>query len=304
MAVSRTAQYVALYRALESLEPAPLFRDEFARRFLPRGLDVAVWIARNRWARRALLRYADRRAPGARTSAIARTALLDDVVRRAVADGVTQLVLLGAGFDSRAQRMPELAGVRVFEVDREDTQRHKRARLADAAQTPTYVAVDFLRDQVGERLAAASWRAAAPTLVLWEGVTNYLTEPAVERVLRWVGAMPPGSAIAFTYVHRGLLDGSVPFEGGAQIRGNVERMGEPWTFGLAPEEVAAFVARAGLTLREDHGADEYRRRYLGDGPYPGYAFYRLAIAGVTARSAGASRIAELRDAPARPGRSA
>lgn len=282
MAVSRTAQYVALYRALESLEPPGrrLFEDPFARRFLPRDLDLAVGLARSRWVRRALLRYADRRAPGARTSAIARTALLDDAVRRAVADGVRQVVLLGAGFDCRAQRMPELAEARVFEVDRADTQRYKRARLPEAAQTPTYVAVDFLRDDVGERLGAAGWRGDESTLVLWEGVTNYLTEPAVERVLRFVGAMAPGSALAFTYVHRGVVDGSVPFEGGAQIRANVERLGEPWTFGLAPEEVAGFVARAGLALREDHGADEYRRRYLGDRGHPGYAFYRLAIAGV------------------------
>jgi len=282
MAVSRTAQYVALYRALESLEPPArrLFGDPFARRFLPRDLDLAVGLARSRWLRRALLRYADRRAPGARTSAIARTALLDDVVRRAIADGVRQVVLLGAGFDCRAQRMPELAEARVFEVDRADTQRYKRARLPEAAQTPTYVAVDFLRDDVGERLGAAGWRGDEQTLVLWEGVTNYLTEPAVERVLRFVGAMAPGSALAFTYVHRGVIDGSVPFEGGAQIRANVERLGEPWTFGLAPEEVAGFVARAGLALREDHGADEYRRRYLGDRGHPGYAFYRLAIAGV------------------------
>jgi methyltransferase (TIGR00027 family) len=284
MAISRTAQYVALYRALESLEPPArrLFRDRFARRFLPKSLDVAVGLAKNGWARAALLRYADRRAPGARTSAIARTALLDDVVRRAVGDGVKQMVVLGAGFDCRAQRMPELAGVHVFEVDRVETQRFKRARLEPAAETPSYVEVDFLRDDVGERLAAAGWRAAERTLVLWEGVTNYLTQAAVEHVLRWVGTMAPGSAIAFTYVHRGVIDGTTAFEGGEQMVANVRELGEPWTFGLLPDEVAPFVERAGLRLRDDYGADEYRRRYLGPGDYAGYAFYRLAIADVVA----------------------
>jgi hypothetical protein len=66
--------------------------------------------------------------------------------------------------------------------------------------------------------------------------------------------------------------------------GIVERLGEPWRFGLRPDAVAAFVARCGLTLREDLGADDYRRRYLGDGPMRGYAFYRIAIADVAGGS--------------------
>jgi O-methyltransferase involved in polyketide biosynthesis len=86
----------------------------------------------------------------------------------------------------------------------------------------------------------------------------------------------------FTYVHGGLLDQTVTFHGGEQMMDNVRRLGEPWTFGLRPEAVGAFVARCGLRLREDLGADEYRRRYLGDHAWPGYAFYRIAIADVAA----------------------
>jgi hypothetical protein len=81
-------------------------------------------------------------------------------------------------------------------------------------------------------------------------------------------------------VHRGVLDGSVHFDGAARILSNVRQLGEPWTFGLHPGEVAGFVARSGLALRDDLGADDYRRRYLGPGPHPGYAFYRVAIADV------------------------
>jgi pullulanase/glycogen debranching enzyme len=74
----------------------------------------------------------------------------------------------------------------------------------------------------------------------------------------------------------------VAFLGGAQILDNVKRLGEPWTFGLHPAQVGDFVARSGLRLREDLGADDYRRRYLGDVPITGYAFYRLAVADVPA----------------------
>lgn len=279
---SKTAQYVALFRAFETTVPgrAPLFQDPYARKFLSRPLDLAVRLtARSRFARAALERYADARAPGARTSAIARTAFLDDVVRGAVRRGIRQLVVLGAGFDCRAHRLPELAGVRVFEVDIAETQAVKRATLGDTGGV-TYVPVDFQRDDVGRALAAAGWSATAPSCVLWEGVTNYLTEDAVTQVLAWVGATAKGGTIAFTYIHRGAIDGSAHFPGAAQVVADVRALGEPWTFGLVPEEVGAFVARAGLVLREEIGADGYRRRYLGDGDHAGYAFYRIAVADV------------------------
>jgi O-methyltransferase involved in polyketide biosynthesis len=92
-----------------------------------------------------------------------------------------------------------------------------------------------------------------------------------------MGRAAPGSTVVFTYVHAGLLDGSVRFAGGERIQRNVRELGEPWTFGLLPEAVAGFVARAGLTLVEDAGADDYRRRYLGE-TTRGYAFYRIAVA--------------------------
>jgi O-methyltransferase involved in polyketide biosynthesis len=85
-------------------------------------------------------------------------------------------------------------------------------------------------------------------------------------------------------VHAGLLDGSVRFEGGSQILENVQRLGEPWTFGLHPAEVAEFLATSGLTLEEELGADDYRARYLPtQGGWGGYAFYRLAVAAVAQR---------------------
>ena len=286
MAVSRTAQYVALYRALETTVRgrAPLFHDPFAKRFLARRYALLVAATSySRRARRALERYADSRAPGARTSAIARTAFLDDVVREAVARGVRQLVILGAGFDCRAHRLPELMAVRVFEVDRADTQAVKREVLA-VERAVQYVAVDFQKDDVATSLVAAGWDPEQPTCFLWEGVTNYLVEEAVTQVLAWIGSTAPGSTLAFTYIHRGVLDGSVAFPGADKLVSNVRGLGEPWTFGIHPDELRAFVARAGLVVRENLGADEYRRRYLGDGDHAGYAFYRIAVADVPLRS--------------------
>lgn len=293
--VSKTAQYVALYRALETIEPhrEPLFQDPLATRFLSPTLSFAVRAAGVAKVHTILSGYADRRAPGARTSAIARTAFIDDFVRDAIERGTRQLVVLGAGFDCRAHRLAELSDVTVFEVDRQATQAVKRDRLgstASRAREVRYVAVDFLRDTIPERLESAGWKASLPTAFVWEGVTNYLTEPAVRDVLAFIGKSGPGSSVVFTYIHGGLLDGTRSFDGGEQMIQNVQRLGEPWTFGLHPESVPAFVAASGLDLREDLGAVDYRKRYLGQGALAdqGYAFYRVAVADVGSDRAGAT----------------
>jgi O-methyltransferase involved in polyketide biosynthesis len=101
-------------------------------------------------------------------------------------------------------------------------------------------------------------------------------------VLRWIATAAPGSRLVFTYLHRGLIDGTVPFFGGELMMKEVRHRGEPWTFGLYPEAVAEFIGRFGLRLRENLGADEYRRQYLGGAAVNGYAFYRIAVADVAA----------------------
>ena len=299
MSVSRTAGYVALCRALESIERAraPLFQDPFATAFVPSNLKAALRLARVPFAHRLLSRYLDRRAPGVRTSAIARTRFIDDVVRSRVDAGVRQLVILGAGFDCRAHRLPELRDTTVFEVDRADTQRAKRdvvARMPNARTDVIYVAVDFEHDVLGERLAGeladslaggvgsalggAGWDAELPTTFIWEGVTNYLVESAVAAVLGWIGTSAVGSTVVFTYIHKGLLDGTAYFDGGDLMIQTVKTLGEPWTFGLYPESVASFLSPFGLVLGENLGADDYRARYLPAAEARGYAFYRIAVA--------------------------
>jgi methyltransferase (TIGR00027 family) len=279
--LSRTAMYMALYRALETVQRrrTPLFRDRFAVRVLPVQLRAGVWAARRPTLHRWLSRYVDRRAPGARTSAIGRTRFIDDVVRRCVDDGIEQVVMLGAGFDCRAHRMDELRSCRLFEVDRRAMQELKRSRMACDPANVRYVCIDFLKDDTFARLREAGWSERERTLFIWEGVTGYLSEKAVADVLAQVGGAAPGTTIVFTYLHRGVLDGTVGFEGADRMLRTVRALGEPWTFGLAPEEVGPFVGRFGLSLREDLGANEYRARYLHENVC-GYAFHRIAVAEV------------------------
>jgi methyltransferase (TIGR00027 family) len=293
MAASKTAQYVALYRALETdeMRREPLFRDPLAGAFLSRRLSALLRLAKSRSLRGVLERYADWRAPGARSSAIGRTRYIDDVVRRTVAEGATQLVVLGAGFDCRAHRMPELTDVRVFEVDRPETQAVKRsrlgaARMGRARDNVIYVAVNFERDALTASLKSAGWDDAKKTLFIWEGVTNYLTESAVASVLEMVGRCAGGSRIVFTYIHRGVVDGTSKFHGADKLVSNVKRLGEPWTFGILPTQIERWLSGFSIVLEDDLGADAYRAKYLasGEGGLSGYAFYRIAVGRVAPQS--------------------
>src|SRR5574341_994380 len=116
---SRTAAYMALFRALEFTLPAGqrLFEDRFASAFLPPGLRFLAFLSRIRLVGDHIRTYIDRRWPGARTSAVARTKFIDDAAEAALRSGVAQVVILGAGFDTRAYRMPSMARAVVFEVD-------------------------------------------------------------------------------------------------------------------------------------------------------------------------------------------
>jgi methyltransferase (TIGR00027 family) len=283
---SRTAEYMAFFRALESACPpsSRLFDDPFAVAFLSPSLRFFAALARLPFFASLVARYADHRLPGARTSAIARTRWIDDAVNPAFQSQIPQMVTLGAGFDCRAYRLPALSSATVFEVDHPDTLALKRARLsAVLKQIPShvrFVTTDFNRETLAGVLQAAGFEKSRPALFLWEGVTNYLTQQAVDTVLHLVAQCAPGSRLIFTYVHAGALDGSVPFDGAPKILQDVAQIGEPWTFGLFPEHVPAFLRQRHLILDCDASAREYRAQYFGsraDG-MRGYDFYHVALA--------------------------
>jgi len=287
---SRTAEYNALFRALESARPADrrLFADPLARTFLGWRLALVARAAAAPGLRDLLPRLIDRRWPGPRSAVVARTRLIDDAIEGGLGGSVDQVLILGAGFDTRAHRLAALRRPRVFEVDHPDTQAAKRRALARAlpALPPNvrFVAHDFRRDDLGATLAAAGYREPAPTLFLWEGVTNYLDEAAVDATLRRCARASPGSPLIFTYVHRDILSKPESFFGSERLFASLERFGERFTFGLEPAEVPAFLAKRGLVLESDVGAAEYRLRYFGDAARAmrGHEFYRVAQARVAA----------------------
>ncbi len=255
---SRTAAMVAAARGLGALLPAhvQLADDPYGLRFvggaLPRGRAATAvgWALRLPLIRPWIL-YMQ-----------VRTRILDDVVRAFARAGGRQIVLLGAGYDCRALRLaPELGGAAVYEVDHPATQGHKREVLAADGSAARYVTWDFERRPMAElpaALAAAGHDAAAPTLTLWEGVTMYLTEAAIEASVAAIAAYSaPGSSLGVTYFTRAEVER--PSLVTRLTAGVVQRAGEPWRFGWDPAALPAWLAARGFALDRDVAmADEAR----------------------------------------------
>jgi methyltransferase (TIGR00027 family) len=290
---SRTAEHMAFFRALESVrsDRQRLFEDPFAIHFLRPALRRAVKISRIPVLGALIPWYADRRILGARTSGIARTCLIDELLRHALQAGMRQVVILGAGFDCRGYRMASMHSSILFEVDHPATQTVKLAKLRRLLpllpEDVHFVPLDFDRGSLSAALGDSGFDSRCPTVFLWEGVTNYLTAESVDSVLRYVSGCAPGSRLIFTYVHRGALDGSGHFADAAELLVALERIGEPWTFGLDPDGLSAYLHTRGLELEQNFGAREYRARYYGPRGrrFKGYHFYQVAAAGVPDGSA-------------------
>lgn len=282
MAASRTAEYVALFRAIETAQPAGKrsFADPFAEGFLKPGLKAAVKVAKVPGVGRLVPRYIDHRYPGARPSAVVRTRIIDDAVSEAIAEGAQQMAILGAGYDTRAIRLPAATSIPVFELDQADTQEKKAARLqhmlGEMPRNVIYVPFDLEHEGVGEPLARAGFVAGRPSVFLWEGVLSYLTPEAVNATLAWVRAVGArGSRLIFTYVDLahfgpgGASGQEVPWSKA------VAKVGEPFRYGLAPGYLGTFLKARGLGLAWDLSTADA----LGSDKAP--SFYRIACAQVT-----------------------
>jgi methyltransferase (TIGR00027 family) len=285
---SRTAEHNALFRALESSRPESrrLFTDPLARAFLTWPLALVAQLAVVPGLRELVPWLIDHRWPGVRSSVVARTRLIDDAIASALSAHSEQLVILGAGFDSRAYRLPGMSGITVFEVDHPATQSAKRKTLARVLPAlprhVRFVATDFNQGDLESVMPAAGYRESVRTVFLWEGVTNYLTEAAVDTTLRWCSRAAPGSLLLFTYVHRDVLTRPGAFIGTERLFASLAKAGEQLTFGIEPSKLPEFLAARGLSLESDAGAAEYRERYFKAAARTmrGHEFYRVALARV------------------------
>jgi methyltransferase (TIGR00027 family) len=213
--------------------------------------------------------------------------MIDDIVEM-VAPTVDQVVILGAGYDTRPYRLECLCRNTVFEVDHPDTQAAKVAAIPrtrdERSGRVSFVPVDFERDDLADSLCTAGFSTARASLFLWEGVTQYLSEQAVDATLATVACLGhSGSVLVFTYVDKAVIDGDIRRfpEAEKWLRG-VQKRGEPWKFGISPASLSLFLNARGFELVEDVSTAEAGERYFGAlGRHDrGSALYRIVTASV------------------------
>jgi methyltransferase (TIGR00027 family) len=259
---------MALFRAVETAERPGrrLFQDPYAISLLSGTLKALAETARLPIVGRLVPAFLDLGWPYTRSSGVVRTRMIDDFVREAIRAGARQLVLLGAGFDSRAYRLREADGIAVFEADHPSTQRVKikrlERRLGRLPETVRFVAVDFEKENLERALATAGFDARKPAAVVWEGVVSYLSEPAVDGNFTVLALLlAPGSRLILTYVDKRALDGSQTFQGARRWRSWVRFSGEPFLFGFDPAILADYLRPRGFLLQSDVSTAEAAGRY-------------------------------------------
>jgi methyltransferase (TIGR00027 family) len=259
--ISITAAGIAVMRAVESEKPEDerICYDPYARKFIPAWMYYALGFFIKSG-------YAEWRGPGVNGFLAARDRYIDDTLQGFLEEGIDQLVILGAGYDSRPYRF-ELNGIKTFEVDHPATQEDKLTKLkAIFGKVPEhviYVPVDFNTQSLEERLLACGYDPTRKTLFIWQGVTMYLNRDAVDSTLDLVVQHSgPGSAIVFDYLYRSLLDG-------VQKQNEIDNMrryrfmtGEGLTFGIPQGKANVFLQARGFRQVKDVTAEELKAAYF------------------------------------------
>jgi len=254
---SRTALRVAMRRAAHQLYDArPLVLDD----------PIAVPILGQTYAeelRRTPTRPDRPWSVALRAFMVARSRYAEDNLARAVAGGVTQYVLLGAGLDTFAHRNP-WPHLHVFEVDHPATQEWKRELLGEsglpAPERHSYIPVDFETQTLAAQLDAAGFDAAAPTFFSWLGVVPYLTHAAFRASIGFISARPAGTGVTLDYSQpRSALP---PLERLAldSLASRVQQAGEPFQLFFTPAEIAHELAA--FRAIEDLGSAQINARYF------------------------------------------
>lgn len=277
---SLTAEGMALLRAIEQARSPHerIINDPYAAAFLRfPGLRFA---AQTPSLARLLLRLFNRRAPGAVEFLTLRPRLVDELATNLAAQGLEQIVILGAGFDTMALRQQsKLQGVTIYEVDHPATQAAKRATLAKLG-TPAnvrFVAVDFEQDDFVEKLHAAGFDQSRRTLVSWLGVTYYLTPAAMARTIAQIATLgSAGMKFVFDYMLADVVNGTSPNREALNKARFVARLGEPWLFGLQPEEVSDYLAPFGFRVQHNFTPQELQAKYCPTRQVP-MVYVRMAV---------------------------
>jgi methyltransferase (TIGR00027 family) len=265
---SRTAEMTCMCRAISSLEKSAFYKSEdcLAIQLLP---YFVMRLIRIPFAGKFMLGiFAPR---GIYEYVIARTRYIDAVFRQSLSERVSQILIFGAGFDTRALRFQKQARhTRIFELDAPATQKAKinqyRKRQLDIPSNLVFVAIDIDRELLAARLEAAGFQKNRRSLFILEGLLMYLEPESVHQTFQVIGQYAgAGSRVVFDYLQASVLrPENTPLYGQSKITRAVRQAGEQWRFGIEPAEIEQFVNAYGFELNDHRGAAELEAMYFRD----------------------------------------
>jgi methyltransferase (TIGR00027 family) len=263
--VGRTALGTATCRLIEQYQPESrrLFTDPVAKEMVGAVIRFLMWFAS---MRNFTVKQTDASTPGIFGAQICRTRYIDDAVEQALAQGIVQVVILGAGLDTRPYRLRGMEGVRAFEVDLPAVQKDKMKKvqsfLGKLPERVSFIPIDFDTQILEEVFAGTAFDPSRPAVFVWEGVTQYISEEAVRQTLAFTGKSAPGSVIVFTYVLKSIIEGRSGIPGMEKLTEVVAKNNAPWIFGLEPEKMQEFLKPFRLRLMAEVGNTDYQEMYL------------------------------------------
>ncbi len=252
--------------AIEQLFPKNqrIIEDDLAYKIMPFSTRAYVQLLRFAALRNWMIRISDKSIPGIWGGMLCRKRYIDEKLIESVGQ-IDAVVNLGAGFDTRAYRLPQLAGIPVWEVDQPENIEPKRVQLRKLfGKVPAHVKlvpIDFDHEQLEAVLASHGYLADTRTFFIWEAVTQYLTESGIRSTFDFLSKAAQGSRLAFTYVRSDFLAGRVMYGQEALYKRYVSN-DKIWLFGLNPEDVADFIGAYGWRVIEHLDYGELAERYV------------------------------------------
>lgn len=287
---SEMALAVLMFTSVGTTEKDPHVRvdDSIGPRLIRKKGDGKYVVGRKKRWHPLFRRMVERSDPGTYGFMLARLHHMDEIVRREAAEGLDQLVILGAGYDTRAYRMrEELAGARVFEVDLPGTSRDKRERLEEvlgaAPDDVSYVEVDFNSQNFRDRLLEHGYDDSGRTLFVLSGVSMYLPATAVLELFSRVAESRGGrTSIVFDYFFDDVTTAPERYHGARQWITRATKSGEEPRYGVAMDHLGAVLSNSGLRLDSQYDmadlADRHLRRANGTSVERPYDFAAVAHA--------------------------
>jgi methyltransferase (TIGR00027 family) len=264
---SRTAEMTCMSRACSAMETNPHYKsdDYIAPLLLPSALKPLLHIS---LARRLLTRVA---APqGIYEYVIARTKYIDAVFRQALAEHFDQVLIFGAGFDTRALRFQDAMGnTKVFELDVPVTQQAKigqyQKRHLAVPQSLKFIAIDFDQETLSMKLDDAGFHKQKRSLFILEGLVMYLKPGSVDATFQTIWDYAgKGSLVVFDYVYASVLRNEGIYYGETGIAQTVSSAGEQWQFGIEKGQIEQFLARYAMQLIDHSDAQDLEKAYFSD----------------------------------------